>query len=296
MKETIVNVFWKKSDVRQLFERSEVSLELVNAQDWNQYKYLIVSPILDVLNTISEGLGPLRRILQETLGYTDGDHLLWLSDGKKRKREAERCLEHLRLLVKEHIQIMQTKEEESQARQKRAEERQKAATFQAKLLDIKNRFSAFVFSSSPQRRGYALEEILYDLFLLFELSPRGPFRRTGEQIDGAFIHDNDDYLLEAKWQTAAVNLADLRDLDGAVSSSLDNTLGLFISVNQFSDEAVKAYTQGSRPKIIYMEGSDLVMVLEGQIDLSDLLHRKREIAVQKRIILAHASDIIQGRI
>jgi hypothetical protein len=67
IKETVVKVFWKKEDVRKLFHRSGVPDLLISGQDWQAYKYHIVSPVLDVLNSTRDGLGPLRRILQETL-------------------------------------------------------------------------------------------------------------------------------------------------------------------------------------------------------------------------------------
>jgi hypothetical protein len=102
-------------------------------------------------------------------------------------------------------------------------------------------------------------------------------------------------LLEAKWTKDRVNLADLRDLDGAVGSSLDNTLGLFISVEGFSEEGITAYLQGNRPRIVCMDGADLFLVLEGRIDLADLLQRKKDIAVQKKNIYQSANDIILGR-
>src|SRR6266404_3100496 len=79
--------------------------------------------------------------------------------------------------------------------------------------------------------GYSLEKLLNQLFQLFELAPHAPFKRHGEQIDGAFVLDREHFLLESKWQKKQPNLGDLRDLDGAVSSSLDNTLGLFVSVH-----------------------------------------------------------------
>jgi hypothetical protein len=37
------------------------------------------------------------------------------------------------------------------------------------------------------------------------------------------------------------------------------------------------------------------MVLDGRIDLSDLLQRKKDIAVQKKRIYVSANDIILGR-
>ena len=40
----------------------------------------------------------------------------------------------------------------------------------------------------PQRRGYAFESFLNDLFKAHNLAPREPFRNRGEQIDGSFVH------------------------------------------------------------------------------------------------------------
>lgn len=294
LKEAVVNVFWKKQDVRALFERCGVDARLVAAQDWTRYKFHIVGPVIDSLNLDQNGIGPLRRILQETLAYKDGNHLLWLDDGKKRKREAERCLEHLRLLVKDHDAARQSEEEKRQARLKKVEEAKRGAHFQSKVAAIHQRFVAFCGNSDHRRRGFGLEGLLYDLFYVFDLNPRGAFRRVGEQIDGAFVLAGDHYLLEAKWQGGPVILGDLRDLDGAVGSSLDNTLGLFISINGFSPDAIESYSQGNRPRLICMDGGDMMAVLENRIELPDLLQRKNDFAVQRRRVLVLAREILGG--
>lgn len=296
LQDAIINVFWRKKDMRALFERSGVSQSLVSGQDWGQYKYHILHPVLEALNRQVDGLGPLRALLKETLDYKDGEHLLWLQDGQKRKREAERCLEHLRLLVKDHDAAKRSKEEEQATRQKRLDESARGRAFQEKLSILKERFFSHFQNPDRQERGYRLEEILYDLFVLFELNPKSSFRRIGEQIDGAFSLDGDHYLLEAKWQKKKVNLSDLRDLDGAVDTSLDNTLGLFISINGFSSEAVEGYLQGHRPRIICMDGGDITYACEGRIDFCDLLRRKKDIAVQQRKILCSAANIVRGKV
>ncbi len=201
LKETVINVFWrKKQDLRPLFRKCRVPDSVINNQDWDGYKINIVAPVLDYLNEFEDGLGPLRQILQETLSYQDGDHLLWMTDGKKRKQEAERCLKRLRCLVASHDAAVRTEADEKLARQRRIEEQQREAAFRSQLKVIHDRFMEYCQSSDKQKRGYSLESILYDLFNLFELSPRGPFRRIGEQIDGAFTHCGDPFLLEAKWQ------------------------------------------------------------------------------------------------
>jgi len=57
---------------------------------------------------------------------------------------------------------------------------------------------------------------------------------------------------------------------------------------------LQAYTQGNRPRIICMDGLDLMLVLETKIDLNDLLMRKRDLAVQKRSIFVSGADILKG--
>ena len=102
---------------------------LMGSQDWEGYKINIVAPVLDYLNEHEDGIGPLHQVLQETLSYQDGDHLLWMTDGKVRKQEAERCLKRLRQLVANRDAAVRTDEEERLARQRKAEEDQRQSAF-----------------------------------------------------------------------------------------------------------------------------------------------------------------------
>jgi hypothetical protein len=272
-----------------------VDQKLINAQDWNNYKYHILSPIVDRLNGKEDGLGPLRRILQETLRYKDCQHLLRYNNGKVLKKEAEQALAHLRSLVESHDTAAATETEEKEARRRRMEEAKKEKAFQEKLGALRAAYMALLTKQNVTERGYDLEALLNRLFTLFELEPHSPFRRKGEQIDGAFILDREHFLLEAKWQTDQCNLAALRDLDGAVSSSLDNTLGLFMSISGFTEEALAGYLEGNRPRLICMDGGDLMLILDGRIDLPELLSRKKDVAAQRRKIFVSANDVILGR-
>ena len=295
LKETLVNVFWTKKHLREILKRCEVPSELITIQDWQSYKYFIIDPILSALNESDNGLRPLRLLLTETLNYEDCSHLLRYSDGKKRKREAERLVKHLRLLVKDHDSSLKAKQEAELQRKKRAEKRQGRHTFHSRLLKFNDLFTEWVTRDDPNKRGYDLEDLLYSVFDLFELRPRGRFKLVGEQIDGAFILDNDNFLMEAKWQQKPVSLSDLRDLDGAVESKLDNTLGLFVAINGFSGEALQSYQKGNRPRLLCMDGADLSSVLEGRIDLADLLRRKRDIAAQRGLVFVPSHDILAGK-
>lgn len=294
-KETLVLVFWTRKHLRETLGRCEVPPELIASQDWTNYKYHIIDPILTDLNESESGLRPLRLLLTETLNYESCDHLLRFPDGRKKKRDGERQLDHLRLLVKNYDTSLRAKQEEQLQRKKASEKLKRQQTFHNHLLEFRDHFVKWTTRTDAQKRGYDLEDLLNGLFELFELSPRGPFKLIGEQIDGAFILDGDNFLMEAKWQKQPVSLNDLRDLDSAVKSKLDNTLGLFVAINGFSDEALQAYQKGNRPRLLCMDGADLFSVLEGRIDLAELLRRKRSIAAQSGLVFAPFHDILAGK-
>ena len=139
--------------------------------------------------------------------------------------------------------------------------------------------ASLVMSQNPQGRGFELEKIMYDLFELFDLDPKASFRNTGEQIDGAFALDGTEYLFEAKWQQEFVSAAVLDAFASKVRRKLENTLGVFLSINGFSLDGVAAHSAGGAV-ILLMDGSDLMAVFEERIDFASLLLRKKRYAAQ----------------
>ncbi len=119
-----------------------------------------------------------------------------------------------------------------------------------------------------------MEKLLNEIFLLFDLQPKAAFKITGEQIDGSFTFDNNDYLLEAKWQKALVNAGDLYKFGGKISGKLKNTLGLFISLDGFSPDCTETGSPVVKSMIL-MDGQDLMLVLDGRIRLNEMIFIKR---------------------
>ena len=83
-------------------------------------------------------------------------------------------------------------------------------------------------------------------------------------------------------------------MNGKLTRILENTLGLFLSINGFSDDAVKAHSTGRRLMIL-MDSSDLMAVIEGRIDLIQLLLRKRRHASQTGNIYLKIHEIMTGQ-
>lgn len=134
---------------------------------------------------------------------------------------------------------------------------------------------------------------MYDLFELFDLDPKASFKNLGEQVDGAFNLEGTDYLFEAKWQKEMVNKADLAAFSDKVRTKLENTLGVFLSINGFSADGIAAHQAGGA-SIILMDGADLMAVLEERIDFVSLLLRKKRHASQTGNIFYTYYEMLGG--
>jgi hypothetical protein len=114
------------------------------------------------------------------------------------------------------------------------------------------------------------------LFDLHEIAVVRAFTRNegAEQIDGAFRFEGWHYLVECRWRD---KLADIRQLDGflgQVVRSGKQTMGLFLSINGWSDHVPGLLKQNADKSIFLMDGYDLRCVLALEADLRDLLLAK----------------------
>ena len=137
-------------------------------------------------------------------------------------------------------------------------------------------FDELAQSDDPRRRGYLLQDLLNRLFDLHKIPVVRPFFRNegAEQIDDAFKLEGWHYLVECRWRE---KLADIRELDGLrgqVDRSGKQTMGLFISINGWSEHVPQLLKQNPSKAIILMDGYDLRTVLAGQADLPDFLLAK----------------------
>ena len=134
-------------------------------------------------------------------------------------------------------------------------------------------------SDEPHKRGFAFERLLNAVFELWDLYPKASYRTKHEQIDGAFTFRANDYLLEAKWHAEQFGLEHLDKFKAKVDRKARNTLGLCISISSFRESAVDAHSYNQTP-LILMDGIDLMPILEGHIELIEVLDRKRRHAAE----------------
>lgn len=174
---------------------------------------------------------------------------------------------------------------------KQATDNVKEASWRNALFDLCARFYTLAAEQDRQAAGYGLEKLLNELFSLFNLEPRPPFRVTGEQIDGSFILDYETYIVEAKWHRQPTSESELLAFRGKIEGKSAFTRGVFISLNGFSPEAIEAIVRGKQPTFFLMDGYDLTMVLEANLELSTLLRLKLRKLTEEGAVFVSAKQI-----
>lgn len=160
-----------------------------------------------------------------------------------------------------------------------------------KLRELRTIFIENTLTGNRQKAGYSLEDILERLFPLFELEYRKAYKTVTQQIDGHFRFEGFDYLVEAKWQKEMPNENEIGGYKRKVDTKLESTRGIFISINGFREEVIKTF-EGNKTNILFLTGEDLTYILEGRIDLREVLRAKIGKAAQEGVVYLPVSNMI----
>lgn len=294
LKEALAAIYWYKSDLRSFLLATLSDNTLLTRINWNDYKINICGNLINYMQLHETTYqNDLLRLISEIVKINDFSHLEKLDGGKEKVKQAKKAVGALNEISKTFIDLQNKADELEKRRREEYEKRIKNQEMKKKLQEIRTEYFSLISSDDLQGRGFQLEKILRGLFEIFDLDPKASFRITGEQIDGAFTFENTDFLLEAKWTKELISIEDMDAFAGKLSRKLENTLGLLISINGFSDGAIKAHTSG-RKLMILMDGSDLMAILEERIDMIELLYRKKRYASQTGNIYLKIHEIMQN--
>jgi hypothetical protein len=273
--------FWYKDPLKAFLLGAGVPAHLYDKYD-DLAKFKIARYILSDL----DAMGHEGHLIQRRM-ITEFCNLRGIPDpAVDNKDAATQALRHLKELAL--AQRIVAEEQRSATEQRTQEARLKQAALAArahKVEELKKHFYEMAGPSyDPQRRGYGLEDLLAELFQLHDITYRPPYRTKTEQIDGHFQYKGFDYLVEARWRKDQPAESDLSAFKHKVDKKITSTRGLFASIVGFRPEVVFEFTKGTSSNLVLMDGSDIILILEGQVSLIDALDTKIDKAAQEGII------------
>ncbi len=294
MKGCILSIFWPKKDIIDFFKNAScTSKELIME---SEYKELPRAKIVDIVFSNLEkrsdlGIGQFRAMLKQLTEWDYFDPYYFKKLNKLDEDEAKKNITHLKQL--QEIRDYKIKQE----RQRQDELERKRKDISISINELKDTFLN-LFSGKDQdgnkinnqRRGYLFEEFLRKLFLNEKIEVTGPFKITGEQIDGAIKYEGEHYIIEAKWHDKWSASDSLYPFAAKVEGKMYGR-GIFISINGFSSDAVQALVTGKALRTILVDGGDLVPITEGMYTLRELLDGKIKAAQTMGRIYVDATDL-----
>jgi len=281
MRQCILNLLWPKDDIVSFFSANSCSTTDINAL--GDYKALSRSVIVDKMfahlsRKPDAGLGQFRAMLQSLITWTHFDEYYFGNLKKLDRTEATNAITHLK-------QMQEIRDHKLQELRKEREQRESEnRTAKSNLSDLKGRFISLLQGElSGSKRGYALESLLHELARVSSLDVTEAFRERGEQIDGAIKYDGEHYLIEAKWQDKAAANESVYQFAGKVEGKMYGR-GLFISIHGFSDHVVSSLVAGKAIKTVFIDGADLILVLEELLTFTQMLDCKIKAAQTRGLI------------
>lgn len=293
LKEALINIYWKKQDLKNFVRLSIENDAIVSTINWEfNRKFESVNELVDRMVARKDMYNDdLINLIYDVSNMTDFSHLKRWDDSAIKISKAEESVKRLREFAHGYFKVEEEKRALEKRRKKTQEHLRSLKTNQEQVEYLKQEFFQLTMESNHQKRGRQLEGFLNKLFTLYDLNPKKSFSLADEQIDGAFTFENSDYLLEAKWQKDPVETGDLKKFAGTLNDKLKNTLGLFISIDGFTEGARNFKGTNARTMIL-MDGMDLNLVLDQRIDLHHLLYRKRRHASETGEIYYPTSQIL----
>lgn len=286
MKDCILSVFWPRKEIYAFFKDHDCTKsDLRVIDDFEERKLSRLAMVDDLFAQLSArtdgGLGPFRAMLQSLTTWDRFDPYYFDKLRKLDRSTAERNIAHLRQLAE--IRDSKIKEER---KRREAEEAEKQRP-QNNLAEVRDEFlQLHAGKLQPQQRGYALEKILAELARIESLEVTEPFKVHGEQIDGSVKYDGEHYLVEAKWQDTSASNEPVYQFVGKIEGKMYGR-GLFVSVHGFSANVIRTITEGKAVKTIFVDGEDLVLVLEEHLSFRDMMEKKVKAAQTKGQVYVH---------
>ncbi len=277
MRSCILAIFWPRKDIIDFFSNNGCTKRDIGKVIDFKGKHLSRADIVDlVFESLSkrEGLGPFRSMLQSLIEWNHFDPYFFNKLKKLDEDEAKRRITHLRQLQEIRDAKIEKKRKIRENRKKQLEvnkvdrtllKRRFISLFQGKDINGK--------SINPQKRGILFESFLKDLFHREDVDVTESFKIIGEQIDGAIKYDGENYLVEAKWHDSFIASSALYHFAQKVEGKMYGR-GIFISINGYSSESIKALVAGKALRTILLDGNDIILVVEGLYTFKDMLDKK----------------------
>ena len=275
LREALPVILWYRRPFRSFLSTAlRDQPEVLATLDFEEPKRQVADALVDRLSADERRYRDVTLDLMVAVAaMTRFPDLETLDDADRRVAHARAAVADLRTWTETYSRDLEEREKQEAAWETSREQASASRKFSDDVESLHDEFLGLHALDDASVRGRRFEGFLTRLFALFDMQPRLSYVTGGEQIDGSIAFDTDDYIVEARWRKDPTSRGDADIFAAKVRRKGKNALGLFVSVQGFSSDALSYYSQST--PFMTMDGTHLMGVLEQRIRLDDLLRRMK---------------------
>ncbi len=290
LKDCLLSLFFRKVDLIAFIKQSGSTSAVMKGINDNLTKSQIVDLYFNNLaESTNKGNLQVHSLIRSLIEWKDFDSY-WFRNGNLDPDYAKGRIEKLKELLGQKTEL---EEQRSRIKEREAEQ-EKLKKKNQTITDLRNQFYEMCKKvDESQQRGYDLEKFLGFLFPIYNIDVYKPFKLIGEQVDGSFKHDGENYIFESKWQDKEVACNQLYSFAFKIESNSLYPRGVFFSINGYTEEALQRISYNKKAQLILFDAIDFIAVLEERIMLPTLLDEKIRYAQTRSKIYINANEILK---
>lgn len=290
IKDCLLSLFYRKLDLIDFLKScGSTSTDIVGINSVMTKSQIVDAYFRNLELRNDNGMVQYHSLIRQIVEWEDFDSY-WFNNGNLDAEYAKGRIDRLSKLLGK-----KTKQEEDRLKIKEKQKEYEKVKVKAQLVsDLREKFYLMCKDGDQsQRRGYELEELLNKMFDLFGFDVYKPFKLIGEQIDGSFKHDGENYIFESKWHDKELAVNSLYEFAYKIESNTLYPRGVFFSINGYTDQTIERITHNKKAQLILFDAIDFISILEERVTLTFLLDEKIRFAQTHSKIYINANEILK---
>lgn len=145
---------------------------------------------------------------------------------------------------------------------------------------------------TEQQRGQKFNALFAKILNAHQIHAISDQRNIGE-IDVCFRIKDKRFILEAKWEKSGVNMDPIAKLGLRINQRIPNNLGVLLSINGYTSEALQQMNGAGRPNILLLEQDIFLALLYANIDADVLFDACVDVAAFEGKMHIVLSDVLK---
>ena len=279
VQEALLRAINRKTTFRTFLVTCGVSENAFSNWAPNETKRVLLDRIMPRLVKHDRGPEVVWRMAHTLGAMSDFPDLKGYEDSPKRVEEARDAVSALAKFIAAQEKIAEDANRKKEAREVAQKLREAEIERKGTLEKFDHKLKELVREQGTSPGGYAFQDWFYDLMAFLEVDHRRPYKAQDRQIDGSVTIEGTTYLVELKFTGGPSDGPDIDVFSRKVGRKADNTMGLFISMADFTSVAKKEASR-ERSTVLLMAAPHVFLVLNGSWGFEELVARIRRHASQ----------------